>query len=370
MGIMDKIRGEFIDIIEWTQPSDCKLLAYRFPRYQNEIKMGAQLTVREGQAAVFINEGQIADVFTPGQYQLETKNLPILSTLKGWKYGFSSPFKAEVYFVQMAQFTDNKWGTTNPIMKRDSDFGMVRLRAFGSYIFRIVDPAKFMKELVATDPEFEDYEIDGQFRQIIVARFADVLGKSQIPVLDLVGNYESLSKFALEAIRPEFLNWGIDIAKFFIENISLPAAVEEALDRRTSMGVVGNLDAYTQYQAAEAMREAANNQGSSELAGAGVGLGAGMMMANQFANSLGQQQQQQQATPPPPIPGQITFHLAINNQSIGPLDLNTLRSYHATGQLTPETLAWKPGMSNWQKASEIPELAQLFQSSPPPLPPK
>src|SRR5437660_12209116 len=162
MSLLDRIRGEFIDIIEWTEPAHSEILAYRFPRANNEIKMGAKLTVREGQAAVFVNEGQIADVFRPGMYTLQTENMPILSTLKGWKYGFSSPFKAEVYFISMRQWTDQKWGTQNPIMLRDSEFGMVRIRAFGTYAFRVAEPAVFVRQLVATNPSFETYEISNQ----------------------------------------------------------------------------------------------------------------------------------------------------------------------------------------------------------------
>src|SRR6266571_1757151 len=159
MGLIDKLRGEFIDIIEWTEPSQNDVLAYRFPRYQNEIKMGAQLVVREGQNAVFVNEGQLADVYKPGTYTLSTQNMPILSTLKGWKYGFNSPFKAEVYFIAMRQWTDQKWGTQNPIMLRDPEFGAVRIRAFGTYAMHVSNTGTFVKELVATDPSFETYEI-------------------------------------------------------------------------------------------------------------------------------------------------------------------------------------------------------------------
>src|SRR5882724_4964824 len=196
MSLLDKLRGEFIDIIERTEPSQNEILAYRFPRYNNEIKNGAKLTVREGQAAVFVNEGQIADVFPPGMYTLDTKNLPILSTLKGWKYGFNSPFKAEVYFVSTRQWTDQKWGTQNPFMLRDAEFGPVRIRAFGTYVFKVTDPGTFLKELVATDPSFEAYEISSQFRNVIVSRFIDALGSSRIPMLDLAGNYDRVGRVA------------------------------------------------------------------------------------------------------------------------------------------------------------------------------
>src|SRR5262245_22375206 len=171
MGLFDKLRGELIDVIQWTEPASSETLAYRFPRYNNEIKYGAKLVVREGQAAAFVNEGQLADVFTPGTYTLETRNLPILGTLKGWKYGFSSPFKAEVYFISTRRWIDQKWGTQNPIMLRDPEIGPIRLRAFGTYAFQISDPGTFLKQLVATDPSFETYEITAQLRNVIVARF-------------------------------------------------------------------------------------------------------------------------------------------------------------------------------------------------------
>ena len=280
MGILDKLSQEFIDIIDWTQPSDRGILAFRFPRYQNEIKMGAKLTVREGQAAVFINEGKMADVFAPGMYTLTTQNLPILATLRGWKHGFNSPYKAEIYFVNTAQQPDYKWGTSNPIMLRDADFGMVRVRGYGSYVFRVSDPGKFLKELVATDPCFEDYEIDTQLKQVIVARFSDVLGKSGIPVLDLCGNYEKLAQFVLDRIKPDFAAWGLDLVKFYIENLSLPAEVEAAIDRRGAMGAVGDLSKYTQFEAAEAMRTSAANPNGGGLAGAGVGLGTGLAISS------------------------------------------------------------------------------------------
>src|SRR5262249_4222727 len=209
LGLWEKLRGELIDIIEWTEPPGSELLAYRFPRYNNEIKYGAKLTVREGQAAAFVNEGQLADVYGPGTYTLETQNMPILSTLRGWKYGFHSPFKAEVYFISTRRWTDQKWGTQNPIMLRDPEFGPVRVRAFGTYAVQVVDPATFLPQLVATDPSFETYEITNQLRNTIVARFTDALGRAKLPVLDLAGNYERVAKVALEGIAPDLAQMGL-----------------------------------------------------------------------------------------------------------------------------------------------------------------
>ena len=279
MGLWQKITGEFIDIIEWLEPSQNEVLSYRFTRYKNEIKNGAKLIVREGQAAAFVKEGQLADVKGPGTYTLDTKNMPILSTILGWKYGFESPFKAEVYFISTRQWTDQKWGTQNPVMVRDPEFGPVRLRAFGSYAFKVSDPATFLRELVATDPSFEAYEVTAQFRNAIVSRFVDALGASRIPMLDLAGNYEKVSKIALEKISPELAKMGITLTQFFVENVSLPPDVEAALDKRSQMGILGNLDQYAKFQTAEAIRDAANNPGG--LAGLGASLGAGVGTALQ-----------------------------------------------------------------------------------------
>src|SRR5947209_3401354 len=216
MGIFDAIKHQLIDIIEWLDDTR-DTLVWRFPRWQNEIKNGAKLVVREGQVAIFVNEGQLADVFQPGTYTLTTENMPILSTLKGWKYGFNSPFKAEVYFISTKRYTDLKWGTQNPIMLRDPEFGPVRVRAFGTYAFRVSDPATFLRQLVATDPSFETYEIANQLRNVIVSRIVDALGSARIPVLDLAGNYEKLSQIARERIAPEMQGMGLTITQFFVE---------------------------------------------------------------------------------------------------------------------------------------------------------
>src|SRR5205809_2856816 len=226
MSFLDKLGSQFIDIIEWTEAPQSDVLAYRFPRYQNEIKMGAKLIVREGQSAVFVNEGRLADVFSPGTYTLSTQNLPILTTLMGWKYGFNSPFKAEVYFISMRQWTDRKWGTQNPIMMRDSEIGPVRIRAFGTYAFHTADAKTLLQQLVVTDPSFETYEIYNQLRDTIVSRFSDVIGTAKIPILDLAGNYDKISKLALETSGPDLKTLGRALTFYYIENISVPPEVE------------------------------------------------------------------------------------------------------------------------------------------------
>jgi membrane protease subunit (stomatin/prohibitin family) len=364
MGLWDKVKGEFIDIIEWLDDSH-DTLVFRFERHGNEIKYGAKLVVREGQSGVFINEGKLADVFPPGTYSLTTQNLPILSTLKGWKYGFESPFKAEVYFVSMRQFTDQKWGTKNPIMLRDPEFGPLRLRAFGTYSIRVKEPATFLREVVGTSGHFTTDGITDQLRNLVVTRFIDQVAESKLAALDMAANYNELGDFVGEKIQPEFEELGLELTKLLVENISLPPAVEEALDKRASMGVIGNLGAYTQYQAAQAMEKAADNPGG--MASGGMGMGMGFAMANQMGQAMGQQHNVGGA--PPPIPQAASYHVAINGQQTGPYDLQTLKQQASQGTLTRDSLVWKQGMAQWSKAGEVDELQSIFASAPPPLPP-
>jgi membrane protease subunit (stomatin/prohibitin family) len=222
MGIFDKLFGELVDIVEWVDDTR-DTMVYRFQRYNNQIKYGAKLIVRESQVAAFVNEGSLTDLFMfPGTYTLETKNLPLLSTAQGWKYGFNSPFKSEVYFVSMRTFTDRKWGTKNPIMLRDPEYGPVRLRAFGSFAIQVADPATFLKQVVGTSGRFSVEEIGEQLRDLVVSRFADVLGESKIPILDLASNYDELGKFITSRIENDFDPFGLKVAALYVENISLP----------------------------------------------------------------------------------------------------------------------------------------------------
>ncbi|MBQ1654174.1 MAG: SPFH domain-containing protein [Bacteroidales bacterium] len=381
MGLFNKLKNEFIDIIDWLDPSN-NTIVYRFPRYQNEIKMGAKLTVRESQVAVFINEGQIADIFQPGMYTLSTQNMPILATLKGWKYGFNSPFKAEVYFVNTKKFLDNKWGTPNPVMVRDPEFGPVRLRAFGVYEYRVEDAGKFIKDIVGTDGDFTVEKINNQLRNIIITRFSDAVAESKIPVLDMASNYNEFSEKIGQVIIDEYKEYGLNMTKFLVSNISLPEEVEKAMDKRSSMGVLGDLNRYTQFQAANAMEAAATNPGGGAAA-SGMGMGMGFAMAGQMMNAMNpmmnQQQQmyqqpqqggyqQQQPMAPPPMPAQSTFFVAVNGQQSGPFDMNALSSMVANGQLTKDTLVWKQGMPAWAAAGTVQELSSLFGAVPPPMP--
>jgi membrane protease subunit (stomatin/prohibitin family) len=371
MGFMDKVRGQFIDIVEFLDDSR-DTLVWRFPRQGNEIKMGAQLVVREGQVAVFESEGEIADVFGPGTYTLETENIPILSTLKGWKYGFNSPFKAEVYFVGTRLYTDMKWGTQNPVTLRDAEFGMVRLRAFGTYQLQVVDPSKLLRQLVGTDPQFRTDEVAEYLRQQIVSEVGTAIAAARIPMLDLAANQQGIATALAQTLTTSLVEMGISIPRFIIENISLPPEVEAALDKRTQMGVLGNLDQYTKFQTAEAIGDAANNPGG---AGEGMGLGMGMAMGQQMAQALNQQAQQQApaavATAPPPISGAAQpWFLAVNGQQAGPFPVDLLPAKVASGELAPTTLVWQQGMGAWTPAGETPGVKELFGATPPPLPPQ
>lgn len=368
MDIWKKITGELIDIVQWLDDSP-NTLVHRFERLNNEIKNGAKLVVRESQTAVFVNEGQLADVFKPGTHTLSTANLPILATLKGWKYGFESPFKAEVYFVNTRQFTDMKWGTMNPIMLRDPEFGPLRLRAFGTYAFKCTDPAALVREVAGTNAHFTIEGISEQIRNTIVSKFADVLGESKIPALDLAANYDELGKFMADRLRPGIAPFGLELTALMVENISLPPEVEAALDKRTSMGIVGDLSRYTQFQAANAMEAAAKTPNSG--AAAGMGMGMGFAMAQQMGQAMNQPMAQPApGAAPPPLPQATTFFIAINNQQTGPFDVATLTSQAQQGRLTRETLVWRQGMASWSPAASVPELANIFTSVPPPLPPR
>jgi membrane protease subunit (stomatin/prohibitin family) len=290
MSILDKVKeaamNQFIEVIEWLDESKDTLL-YRFPVAGQEIKNGAQLIVRESQAAVFVFEGQVGDVFTPGRYTIDGGNTPILSKLGAWKYGFNSPMKSEVYFVNTKQFTDMKWGTSNPIMLRDQDFGIVRLRAFGAYSLRVADPGEFIKEVAGTNAHFQTEDIDGQLKRAIVTEFSDALGEMKIPALDLAAQYKELGEAIRGKINEDFKGYGLEVTKFYVENISLPPEVEAAMDKRASMGALGDAQRYMQFQAADALRDAAQNEGGG--AGLGAGLGAGFAVGGQMANAFGQQ---------------------------------------------------------------------------------
>ena len=361
---MDKLRAELIDIIEWLDDSK-HVIAWRFPRYQNEIKNGAQLIVRPGQMALFVHRGQVADVFEPGNYQLTTDNLPILGTLQGWKHGFNSPFRSDVYYVNTTQITDLKWGTPNPIMLRDPEFGPIRLRAFGNYSLKANDPRILVQELVGTDSEFHSDEITELLRSIIISSFADLIGESKYAALDLASKYTEISnelqKMVNERIDDEY---GLEAPQLLIVNISLPESVEKALDTRTSMGVIGDMNQFQQYQMGQAMLSAAENP-SGGGAAEGMGLGMGFAMANRMVQAPGMGVPGQMAPPPPPA----AWHIAVNGQTQGPFPIEQIAQGVASGQITGTTQVWSASLSDWTPAGQGPQLAGYFQAATPPPPP-
>ena len=365
MGILDFLTGEFIDVIHWTDDTR-DTMVWRFEREAHEIKYGAKLTVREGQAAVFVHEGQLADVFTPGLYMLETNNMPIMTTLQHWDHGFKSPFKSEIYYVNTTRFNDLKWGTKNPIMLRDPEFGPTRIRAFGTYSVKVTDPAKFLTEIVGTDGEFTMDEISYQIRNIIVQAFTRVIASSGIPVLDMAANTADLGKLIAGAIEETVAEYGITIPELYIENISLPPAVEAALDTRTSRGLTGDLDAHMKYAAAEALRTGGEASGAM---GAGMGAGLGMAMAGQMANPWARQTAPATAPmAPPPPPVENVWHIAEGGKTAGPFSRAALGRMASDGKLTRDTMVWTQGQDGWKPADEVDQLAQLFTVMPPPPP--
>ncbi len=369
MGLLEKIRGEFVDIVEWIDDTR-HTLVWRFPRYHNQIKYGAQLIVRPGQVAVFVDRGRLADVFQPGQYELKTANIPVLSTLQGWKFGFDSPFKAEVYFVSTRQVTDLKWGTPNPVMLRDPEFGPVRMRAFGTYTLKASDPKALLKELVGTDGSFEADEVSELMRSMIVSAFSELLAKKQLAALDVAANFHTLSEEVRNAVVAKVDDeYGLDVPQLIIVNVSFPEAVERALDTRTSMSVTGDLGRYQQYQMGSALTLAAGSGGGSGGGGGGgaaEGMGAALGFA--LANQMVQGTARAGAIPPPFPAG--TWHVAMGGDAKGPVTLEQVAQWLAMGSITGGTLVWSNGMANWTPLRQVPQLAQLLVPHPPPLPPQ
>lgn len=374
MGIFNALRNEFLDVIEWVDDTH-DTLAYCFARPDGEIKNDSKLVVRPGQKAVFVSEGQITDCFyEPGTYELDSRNLPVLSKLRGWKYGFESPFKAEVYFFSTRTFTNLKWGTPNPIALRDADFGVVRLRAFGSYAIQVVNPATMLEALIGTDPRFEVAAIEGQIRSWITSGFATWVSRAQVPLLDLAAQYRELSETLRQAVLPELAQFGLEVTTLVIENISVPPEVEKAIDQRSAMGAIGNLQQFTQYQTAQAIANAAQNPSGGN---AGLEMGLGLAMAQQLAAAL----QTQSGTPAPPVPPSLPpvtpppldagqspppeqWYAAVNQQQLGPLSTADLLAAGIRG----DTLVWRSGLAQWQAAQTVPELRDRLTSPPPPLP--
>ena len=298
MSILNFIKGQLIEIIEWTDDSR-DTLSYRWPDNDAEIKNGAQLIVRESQTVQFVYLGQFGDTFGPGKHTLTTENIPVLTTLKGWKYGFQSPFKADVYYVNTRLFTGNKWGTTNPVMMRDNDFGIVRARAFGTYDFRITDPKLFLKEVAGSDQHFRLDEFADTMRSRIISLFSEALAQAKIPILDVAARYSEVGNALLPLINPvTSAKYGLELTTFVLENVSLPPEVEGAIDKRSSMAAVGNLNDYVKFQMAQGM---ASGQGGGGAGGFAAEMAVGMAMAQQMMQQTGGPLGAQ--TTPPAAPG-------------------------------------------------------------------
>ena len=281
MGLFDFIRNELIEIIDWVDNSTDTVI-YKFPDNDNEVKNGAQLTVRESQVALLMDQGRIVDVFGPGRYTLATQNMPVLSTLRGWKYGFDSPFKVDVYFVSTKQFTNLKWGTPNPVILRDPEFRQVRVRAFGTFALRVTEASKFLTEFAGTNSLVRIGDVEGQLRSAIVNKFSDTLAEANVSVLDLARNYQELGERLRPLLQDDFGAYGLELTRFYLENASLPAEVEAFLDKTTQMSMAGDMGRFQQFQAGVALEKAAEQEGG--IGGAAVLLGSlGNMLGNATA---------------------------------------------------------------------------------------
>ena len=359
MGIVEKLRGELVDIVEWVDDSR-NTLVWRFPRYHNQIKNSARLVVRPGQSAVFVEQGRIADVFAPGAYALTSQNLPVLSTIRGWKYGFDSPFKAEVYFVATRQITELKWGTPNPVVLRDPSLGPIRVRAFGTYTLRAAKPEALLRELVGTDGSFQADEIDVLLRSIIATTFSELIASKQIALTDIAMNYLALS----EELRTRVLariddEYGLDMPQLYIVNVSVPDQVEQALDARSSMEIVGDVDRYQRYQVGAATPLAAAHP-SGGVAGAGVGLGMGLAYASAAVPRPAT------AVIPPTPQADAVWYVATAGRSSGPFTVDQVRQAVGLGEVTAQSHAWTAGMAAWVPIASVPDLARLLVPPPPP----
>ena len=367
-------KAQFLDVINWLDDSQ-DIIVYRFPVFNQAITANSKLVVREGQAAVFVSEGVLSEVFGPGTYTLDTRNTPIVSFFQSIAYALEYPYKGDIYFINTKQFRENKWGTANPFMMRDAEFGPVRVRAFGIYSYRITDPAEFIRQVVGTDGLFTTDEINGQLKRKLVSGLADTIGQARIPVLDLAANYMDVGDQIRDRMNPAFQeSYGLTLTDFTIENISLPPEVEKALDARTKMGVLGNLDAYTKMQAADALQTAAANQG---IGGAGVGMGVGFGMGNMMGNMMGQQAPAQfnphtgmqggPAPAPPPLPQAQRYHY---NGPTGQAQLTLAEIVQRVQQdQSANHQIWNAGWPSWKSWKDVPEIAGQIPPAvaPPPV---
>lgn len=366
--------AQLLEVIEWLDDSK-NTIVWRFPVFNQAITDNSKLVVREGQAGVFQAEGRLSDVFGPGTYNLDTRNKPILQFFSSIAYSLNNPYKGDVYFVSTRQFTDNGWGTATPIMMRDAEFGPVRIRAYGIYSFRVTNPATFIRQIVGTDGLFTTDEITGQLKRKLVSGLADTIGQAKIPVLDLAANYMDLADKIRDRLNPEFgTSYGITLTDFTIQSVSLPEEVEKALDTRTKMGVLGNLDQYAKLQMAESIKDAAKNPG---LGGAGIGMGVGFGMGNQIGNMMGQaagapaqfnpNAGMMGPPPPPPPPTAANYHY---NGPTGQAQLSARDvAARISGDPAADHMVWMAGWAGWKSWREVPEIAGQVAAPPPPPPP-
>ncbi len=373
MGIMNFIKNQLIDVVEWPEETP-GVLVHRFERAGNEIKRGAKLIVRPGQSAVFVNEGQIADKFEPGTYTLETKNLPILTTLLMLPYGFNSWHKAEVYFIKRTEQLDRKWGTAQPITMRDADFDKVRIRAFGNYSYRVGMTDNMLQRFVGAKSEFKAEELEKQIQLKAISEFSDSLGELRIPALDLASKYNEIGERVMQNLQPVMNNMGLELMTFTVGNISLPEDVNAAIDKAGAIGALGGMQGYQQMKAADALGDMAKNQGTGGtmmgmMLGGNLGAFAGQQFQQQqqYQQQQYQQQQQQMAPPPPPPPAPM-FYVATNGQQQGPFTVQQLQGMIAQGTFGPASMVWTTGMSGWAAANTVAALSTLFGPVPPPPP--
>lgn len=351
MSLFDRIKqkgvNKIIDVIIWTDDITDAII-WRFPRYHGKIKHGAQLTVRVKQVAVLMSKGQFADMYQPGRYELTTKNMPILTALKGWKCGFSSPFVADIFFISTKKFLNMPWGTAHPIMMRDPEFGPIRLSAFGSYSFRVVPyPIKLVRKVAETDGNFSSDRVTEQLHNFAMTKFTHYLAESKIAVLDLAANLNEFSSELTIALKDDFSEYGIELIKFSIENISLPESVENALDRQLRRGVLSNSPTHTQIAKSQ-NGHTAKTQSNAIKTHATVGV-------NPLKDA------------PPHMASQRMYHVAVAGAQHGPFPLPKLQQMAQQGFLTPESLVWTTGMAKWAVANSVPSVSKLFGAVPPPL---
>ena len=374
MAFLEMFRDGILDLVELPElPRDT--LVCRFPRSEHEIANGSKLVVREGQGAIFVNEGRLADLFGPGTYRLETRNLPLLAELRGWPYGFRSPFKAEVYFFSTRPLLNQQWGTQQPILLSLPGFGLAELRAFGQASYRIGDPAIFFQQLVGTTGVLQGAQLKDYLRGVVLSAFSEALTKAQPTAEALMGNLSGMDKALLDQLREALLPLGVELVQFVTESISLPPGVRDELIKYSRLAHV-DLQKYTQFEVAKAVPQMAAQSGGG-LTGQAVQLGVGLAASQQvlraagesFAAVAGTVNPAASATPPPlPTSSPVLFHVALDGKPQGPLSLESLAPLAVSGALRPETLVWQPGMAAWAAASSMAELRHLFSQEPPPLP--